>query len=151
MDKSIFIRADELAAELDVSKALAYKMINQWNEELKAKGYTTVGGRVSRQYDPRCDESADAGYCRSRGRCCDPGHMGLQLRCQRHYRQVLPGMWRQTPTAFGRYMDLPGMWTDRAYNKILPGVWHPAPRPEAAPHMGLPGLRCKRQQRKVLQ
>ena len=46
MDKSIFIRADELAAELDVSKALAYK----WNEELKAKGYTTVGGRVSRQY-----------------------------------------------------------------------------------------------------
>ena len=48
MDKSIFIRADELAVELDVSKALAYKMINQWNEELKAKGYTTVGGRVSR-------------------------------------------------------------------------------------------------------
>ena len=32
MDKSIFIRADELAVELDVSKALAYKMINQWNE-----------------------------------------------------------------------------------------------------------------------
>ena len=31
MDKSIFIRADELAVELDVSKALAYKMmgINQ--------------------------------------------------------------------------------------------------------------------------
>ena len=48
--KAFFIRADELAAELDVSKALAYKMINQWNEELKAKGYTTVGGRVSRQY-----------------------------------------------------------------------------------------------------
>ena len=46
MDKSIFIRADELSVELDVSKALAYKMINQWNEELKAKGYTTVGGRV---------------------------------------------------------------------------------------------------------
>ena len=37
MDKSIFIRADELAVELDVSKALAYKMINQQNEELKAK------------------------------------------------------------------------------------------------------------------
>lgn len=29
MDKNIFIRADELAVELDVSKALAYKMINQ--------------------------------------------------------------------------------------------------------------------------
>ena len=43
------------------------------------------------------------------------------------------------------------MWTDRAYNKILPGVWHPAPRPEAAADMELLGLRCKGQQRKVLQ
>ena len=42
MDKNIFIRADELAVELDVSKALAYKMINQQNEELKAKGYAHV-------------------------------------------------------------------------------------------------------------
>lgn len=50
MDKSIFIRADELAEELEISKGLAYKMINQWNDELKAKGYTTVSGRVSRQY-----------------------------------------------------------------------------------------------------
>ena len=28
----------------------AYKMIRQWNEELRAKGYATVNGRVSRQY-----------------------------------------------------------------------------------------------------
>ena len=47
---SIFIKADELAKELDISQGLAYKMIAQWNEELKAKGYTTVGGRVSRRY-----------------------------------------------------------------------------------------------------
>ena len=46
MANSIFIKADELAKEL----GLAYKMIAQWNEELKAKGYTTVGGRVSRRY-----------------------------------------------------------------------------------------------------
>ncbi len=50
MAKSIFIKANELAAELEISQGLAYKMIAQWNEELKAKGYTTVGGRVSRQY-----------------------------------------------------------------------------------------------------
>ena len=43
MANSIFIKADELAKELDI-------MIAQWNEELKAKGYTTVGGRVSRRY-----------------------------------------------------------------------------------------------------
>lgn len=47
---SIFIKADELAKELNISQGLAYKMIAQWNEELKAKGYTTVGGRVSRRY-----------------------------------------------------------------------------------------------------
>ena len=50
MANSIFIKADELAKELDISQGLAYKMIAQWNEELKAKGYTTVGGRVSRRY-----------------------------------------------------------------------------------------------------
>ena len=43
MANSIFIKADELAKELDISQGLAYKMIAQWNEELKAKGYTTVG------------------------------------------------------------------------------------------------------------
>ena len=50
MANSIFIKADELAKELDISQGLAYKMIAKWNEELKAKGYTTVGGRVSRRY-----------------------------------------------------------------------------------------------------
>ena len=50
MAKSIFIKANELAEELEISQGLAYKMIAQWNKELKARGYTTVGGRVSRQY-----------------------------------------------------------------------------------------------------
>jgi transposase len=50
MANSIFIKADELAKELDISQGLAYKMIARWNEELRAKGYTTVGGRVSRRY-----------------------------------------------------------------------------------------------------
>lgn len=35
MDNS-FIRAEEVAAELDVSKPYAYKLIRQLNEELKA-------------------------------------------------------------------------------------------------------------------
>ena len=33
MANSIFIKADELAKELDISQGLAYKMIAQWNEE----------------------------------------------------------------------------------------------------------------------
>ena len=50
MSNAVFIRAEELAQELEISKAKAYKMIRQWNEELRAKGYATVNGRVSRQY-----------------------------------------------------------------------------------------------------
>ena len=42
-----FIRVDE---ELDVSKPYAYKLIRQLNEELKAKGFITIAGRVNRQY-----------------------------------------------------------------------------------------------------
>ena len=50
MAGSVFIRAGELAQELGISKQLAYKMIHNWNEELKKKGFTTVAGRVSRKY-----------------------------------------------------------------------------------------------------
>ena len=45
-----FIRVDEVAKELDVSKPYAYKLIRQLNEELKAKGFITIAGRVDRQY-----------------------------------------------------------------------------------------------------
>ena len=50
MANRFFIRAEELAKEWEVSKATAYKLIRKWNEELRAKGYATVNGRVSRQY-----------------------------------------------------------------------------------------------------
>lgn len=45
-----FIFVDEVAKELDVSKPYAYKLIRQLNEELKAKGFITIAGRVNRQY-----------------------------------------------------------------------------------------------------
>ena len=45
-----FIRADDVARELDVSKPYAYKLIRQLNEELKVKGFVTIAGRVNRQY-----------------------------------------------------------------------------------------------------
>lgn len=49
MTEKSFIRADEVAEELDVSKSYAY-VIKQLNDELSAKGYITVAGRISRQY-----------------------------------------------------------------------------------------------------
>lgn len=45
-----FIRVDEVAKELEVSKPYAYKLIRQLNEELNAKGFLTISGRVNRQY-----------------------------------------------------------------------------------------------------
>ena len=45
-----FIRADDVAQELSVSKPYAYKLIRKLNEELKEKGFITISGRVNRQY-----------------------------------------------------------------------------------------------------
>ena len=45
-----FIKVDEVAQELSVSKAYAYKLVQKFNDELKRKGFITISGRVSRQY-----------------------------------------------------------------------------------------------------
>lgn len=45
-----FIRVEEVAQELCVSKPYAYKLIKRLNEELKAQGFITIAGRVNRQY-----------------------------------------------------------------------------------------------------
>lgn len=50
MQTNKFIRVDEVAEELNVSKPYAYKLIRQLNDELKAKGFITIAGRVNRQY-----------------------------------------------------------------------------------------------------
>ena len=42
-----FIRADDVAQELSVSKPYAYKLIRKLNEELKAQGFITIAGRVN--------------------------------------------------------------------------------------------------------
>lgn len=50
MKKELFVKAEEIAAELGVSKPYAYKLVREMNEELKRKGFMTIAGRVSRQY-----------------------------------------------------------------------------------------------------
>lgn len=45
-----FMRVDDVARELSVSKSYAYKIVRKLNAELKELGYITVAGRVSRKY-----------------------------------------------------------------------------------------------------
>lgn len=50
MSDKMFVRADDIAQDLDVSIPYAYKLIRELNAELKARGFMTVTGRVSRQF-----------------------------------------------------------------------------------------------------
>ena len=45
-----FMRVDDVARELDVSKSYAYKLIKKLNQSLKDMGYMTVAGRINKQY-----------------------------------------------------------------------------------------------------
>ena len=50
MSENSFMRADDVARELGVSKSYAYKLIQRLNAELRKQGYITISGRVSRNY-----------------------------------------------------------------------------------------------------
>ena len=45
-----FMRADDVAKELGISRSYAYKLIRQLNQELKERGFLTIAGRISRDY-----------------------------------------------------------------------------------------------------
>lgn len=50
LNNTLFVTAGEIAEELGISKPFAYKLVRQMNEELEAKGFLTIAGRVSRKY-----------------------------------------------------------------------------------------------------
>lgn len=50
MAEQSFMRVEEVAQELGVSKSYAYKIVQKLNQELKEKGYPTISGRVNRKY-----------------------------------------------------------------------------------------------------
>ena len=50
MNGTNFMRVEEVAEELNISKSYAYKIVQKLNEELKNKGFLTISGRVNKQY-----------------------------------------------------------------------------------------------------
>ena len=45
-----FMKVQDVANELGISKSYAYKIVHQLKEELKAQGFITISGRVNKQY-----------------------------------------------------------------------------------------------------
>ena len=50
MIKHSFLRVDEVAEILEISKSYAYKIVQKLNAELKEQGFITIAGRVNKQY-----------------------------------------------------------------------------------------------------
>lgn len=50
MENNAFMSVDDVAAELDISKSYAYKIVQKMNAELRNMGYLTIAGGVNRKY-----------------------------------------------------------------------------------------------------
>ena len=50
MEKATFMRVEEVAEELGISKSYAYKIVQKLNAELKEQGFLTISGRINKQY-----------------------------------------------------------------------------------------------------
>ena len=50
MNEGNFMRVEDVAKELGVSKSYAYKIVRKLDAELENKGYLTVSGRVNRKF-----------------------------------------------------------------------------------------------------
>ena len=50
MKEKNFLTANDVAEYMGISVPMAYKVIRQLNDELKAQGYITISGKVSRIY-----------------------------------------------------------------------------------------------------
>ncbi len=50
MSENSFMRVDDVARELNISKSYAYKIVQRLNAELREQGYLTISGRINRAY-----------------------------------------------------------------------------------------------------
>ena len=50
MNETNFMRVDDVAKELGISKSYAYKIVQKLNAELRNLGYLTISGRINRKY-----------------------------------------------------------------------------------------------------
>lgn len=46
----MYIYAEDVMRDLQVSRALAYRLIREWNKELSDMNYVVISGRIPRAY-----------------------------------------------------------------------------------------------------
>ena len=63
MNENNFMKVEDVAKELGISISHSYKVMQQLNKELKAKGYMTIAGRVNRKYFMNIGLIFRTGYC----------------------------------------------------------------------------------------
>ncbi len=63
MSNNTFMRVEEVAETLGISKSYAYKIVHQLNKEMSEKGFLTISGRVNKQYflERTCYGTAEKG------------------------------------------------------------------------------------------
>lgn len=61
MASGTFMRVEDVAEELGISKSYAYKIVQKLNAELKAQGFLTIAGRINKRYflEKTCYRPAD--------------------------------------------------------------------------------------------
>jgi hypothetical protein len=50
MPDKLFLNADDIVEIMRIAKSTAYKLMQQLNKELEAKGYIVICGKVPTQY-----------------------------------------------------------------------------------------------------
>ncbi len=50
MANTTFMRVEDVAKKLGISKSYAYKIVQKLNKELKEQGFLTIAGRINKQY-----------------------------------------------------------------------------------------------------
>lgn len=48
--ESRFYKAEDIMVICECGRSVAYKLIREWNKELKDQGYTTIAGKVVKDY-----------------------------------------------------------------------------------------------------
>lgn len=50
MENNNFMRVEDVAKELGISKSYAYKIVQKLNADLREKGFLTISGRINRKF-----------------------------------------------------------------------------------------------------